>query len=170
LTDTGHTLSLHTRISREKALGCLAILMICWYLFSAHISHEPRYGFHQMKAIPPLEGVALFTIAILTALLVRLRSTASPESAVPLPYSRLYPLAVLAAAVSAVVFWLLRNGFINDDGLFNMVSLQAGMRIIHHDEMLSSLIVTKIWQSGTRVYGLKIPFPFFRLYGEGFSF
>lgn len=102
-----------------------------------------------MKAIPPWEAVALFTAAILAALLVRLRGTASTEPALPLPYSRLFPRAVLAAALSAVVFWLLRNGFINDDGLFNMVSLQAGMRILHHDEMLSSLMVTKIWQSGT---------------------
>lgn len=148
LTDTGHTLSLTGRISRGKALVLLAILMICWYLFSAYIAQEPRYGFHQMKAIPFWEAAALFTAAILAALLVRLRSTSSPESALPLPYSRLFPLAVLAAAVSAVVFWLLRNGFINDDGLFNMVSLQAGMRIIHHDEMLSSLMVTRIWQSG----------------------
>lgn len=122
--------------------------MLLWYFYSAYVSHDVRYGFDQLKILPFAVSAGLAAAVILVAVLVRIREGNASFHEGPLPYRRLLLPAAAASIISASVFWFLRNGFINDDGLFNMISLQAGVRIIHHDEMLSSLLVTKLWQSG----------------------
>jgi hypothetical protein len=133
--------------TRQKAITVIAVILCLWYLYSAYLADQPRYGFHHLRNIPPSAALGLFLACFLATVLFRLK-TGESEEAVPLPYRRLILPAICLSLLSAVAFWFLRSGFINDDGLFNMVSLQAGMRIIHHDEMLSSLMITRLWQSG----------------------
>lgn len=122
--------------------------MFLWYFYSSFISGQPRYGFDHLDTVSPLAAIGLFAAACLAACLVKSASSGGAEHVRPAKYSSLIIPAVAAGVSSAVLFWHLRNGFINDDGLFNMISLQAGMRIIHHDEMLASLMVSKLWQWG----------------------
>lgn len=132
----------------KKALALLGAAMLAWFFFSAYLSPEVRYGFDQLKILPAAVSAGLAAAALLLVLLVRLRDRTVTEGGDPLPYGKLLLPALAASVSAAALFWFLRNGFINDDGLVNMISLQGGLRIIHHDEMLSSLLVTKLWQSG----------------------
>lgn len=136
------------RITRTRSTVFLAVVMFLWYFYSSFIAGQSRYGFDHLDAVAPLEAMGLFAAACLAAYLVRSVSARGSGDVRPVKYSSLILPALAAGVSSAVLFWSLRNGFINDDGLFNMVSLQAGMRIIHHDEMLASLIVSRLWQWG----------------------
>ncbi len=60
--------------------------------------------------------------------------------------------ATLTALVFMPIFWILKNGFINADGLIKMQSLLSGIRILHFDEMLATLLITRIWESG--IFGI----------------
>lgn len=123
-------------------------LMLGWYVFSAFLATQERFGFNQLKALTPPNVTGLLICAGLVVVLVHLRDSGERLSTGSLPLRKLLLPAVLCALAAAPVFWVLRTGFINSDGLFNMVSLQSGLKIMHHDEMLSTIMITKIWESG----------------------
>jgi len=126
--------------------------MAVWYFYSAFYAGQIRYGFNQLSRLGlPVAAGLIFVITGLS-IIVRGRDTSDSNASEPIPVRKLLFPAFLSSVVLMSVFWFLRNGFINADGLFNMQSLISGVSILHHDEMLTSLFITRIWESG--VFGL----------------
>lgn len=126
----------------------IALAMLLWYLFSAYAAAQVRYGFDQLKHLPPETSSALILAILLSVVIAMLRDRGGSASVSELPYSRLILPALILAVLFAVTAWQLRSGFPNDDGLNDMLSLQAGQSILRHDEMLPTLIVTMVYESG----------------------
>jgi len=122
--------------------------MLAWYFYSAFAADQVRFGFDQLKSLGFPAAAALLGVIVLVIILTRFRDRGESIFQGPLPYSKLLLPAAAVSFASVFILWHLRTGFINADGLYNMVSMQAGMRIIHHDEMLSSLLVQLLWKSG----------------------
>ncbi len=127
--------------------------MAVWFFYSAFTASQPRYGFDQLSRLgfPTAAGFAMVIIGLL--ILIHRRDTSTSKISEPIPLRRLLLPASLSAVVLMPLFWLLKNGFINADGLYNMQSLIGGVSILHHDEMLTSLSITRIWES--RIFGFR---------------
>ncbi len=139
---------LSSRIGEPRVYAILACAMGVFYFYSAFLSNQIRYGFNQLSILgfPIAAGFALVIAGLL--ILIHNKDHSSPSTGEPIPLRRLLLPATLAAILLMPLFWMLKNGFINSDGLLNMQSLLFGVRIMSHDEMLSTFIITKIWESG----------------------
>lgn len=141
------------RIGERRAYFILAIAMGLFYFYSSFLAAQIRFGFNQLSnfGLPIAASLAFVVICLLFLVYRRDRSSSSVQE--PIPFHRMLLPATLAVVILMPIFWFLRNGFINADGLFNMRSLLLGVRIMHHDEMLSTLLITRIWESG--IFGVR---------------
>ncbi|MEA3266335.1 MAG: hypothetical protein U9P42_05260 [Candidatus Fermentibacteria bacterium] len=136
------------RVSERKAYFILASGMILWYFYSAFVATQVRYGFNQIGrlGLPIASAVAVVAAGLIYLIKRRdITDTAIPE---PIPLRKLWLPAFASALLLMPLFWFLKNGFINADGLYNMQSLISRVSILHHDEMLTTLLITRLWESG----------------------
>ncbi len=127
------------------------ILVVCaaqllFYLYSAYLGDDTRYGFNQLRHVDPFAAAGLITAFLGVLLLVRRRNWALPAQQ-PVPRSRVLAGSLLVTTVALLLFTTLGNGFVNDDGLENSFCLSNGTFRVRFDEMLSGISVQSIWNT-----------------------
>jgi hypothetical protein len=146
----------------------LTALQLLFYIYSAYLTKEPRYGFNQLRHIAPDTLLGIFIIFAGGLLLARKSGRQLPGSdPVPMKRAALYSIAVAVPAL--FVFLLLSNGFVNDDGLVHTFNLLCGGFRATLDEMLAFSVIRSLWQT----FGdplLFSPFEVYRVFSSGMGF
>lgn len=152
---------LRTMKRRDPSIPILVLtaLQFLFYLYSAYLSEAPRYGFNQLRHIPPgtLAGI-LVVFAGLLLLLKKHEGRLPVTDPVAMPKAVAYSAGVALPAL--VVFLLMTNGFVNDDGLVHTFNLLCGGFRASPDEMLSSTLIRATWLG----FGDPVHFDPFKVY------
>lgn len=146
----------------------LAALQFLFCLYSAYLSEAPRYGFNQLRHIPPVTLSGLLVVFAGILLLAAKPGRRFPGND-PIPMRKALLCSVGAALPALFVYLLLTSGFVNDDGLVHTFNLLCGGFRATFDEMLSSSLIRAVWLGfGDPVrFG---PFAVYSVYSSGMGF
>src|SRR5438105_6381978 len=131
-------------------LLCAAFLQLL-YVAGAALGRDDLFGISRPRGISSVEYAAGAIVAVMAVAAYVVGRTSS------FPRVRLTP-AVLAAAVGAV-FWILRNNFINQDGVAferHFRSMSGGTVYVTADEILEYAIHARAWDFTERWWGWSV--------------
>lgn len=155
---------------KNPAIFILAVtaVQLLFYMYSAYISKEPRYGFNQLRHIEPVTVAALLAVAAASLVLARRLGLRLPGTEPVRPAKAAFHAGAVAL-VFIPVFLLLRNGFVNDDGLDYTFNMLAGIRDVGLDEMLTMVTVNSLWRALGEASG-HTPFDAYAFFSAGMGF
>jgi len=161
---------LRTMKQKDPAIPIIALtaMQLLFYFYSAYISESPRYGFNQLRHMAPETLLGILTVFAGLLLLLRKSGRQLPGND-PVPWKRAVLYSIGVAFPALVIFLLLSNGFVNDDGLVHTFNLLCGEFRATLDEMLSCSVIRSIWLA----FGDPVrfnPFDVYSVYSSGMGF
>ena len=133
----------------------LLVLVNLFYIYSAFLSGESRFGFDQLRHLGPPAALALYAGFALVLLVRPFRAGVRSmlyRAGSSLPdgrgeRNRIGRMSLYAAVslASLGLFLLLHNNFINCDGLGHLENVPRLGRCLGHDEMWTSLTIERAW-------------------------